>query len=137
MASRHAGGVVALLLASSWAVVPGHTQAGGEKTASVADVRTLAARIDELIEARWKKNNAKPAKAAEDAVFLRRVYLDLTGRIPSAKEARAFLDDGSPDKRTELVDRLLASEQHAKHLATTWRVLFIPEKKTVEQKIEA
>src|SRR5262245_35279327 len=128
MASRHAGGIVALFLAFSWTALPARTHAGGQKTASAADVKALAAKIDELIEAHWKENKVKPAKPAEDAVFLRRVYLDLTGRIPSAKEARAFLDSSDPDKRAKLIDRLLASEEHAKHLATIWRVLLIPDR---------
>ncbi len=54
-----------------------------------------------------------------DAEYLRRVSLDLTGISPTAEEVRAFLADESADKRTVVVDRLLATPQHTRHLATT------------------
>lgn len=72
----------------------------------------LHERIDQLIAA------SKPPAAplASDAEFLRRVYLDLAGMIPPAAEARAFLRDPAADKRARLIDRLLASPEHARHL---------------------
>ncbi|MEZ6146263.1 MAG: DUF1549 domain-containing protein [Planctomycetaceae bacterium] len=54
-----------------------------------------------------------------DEEFLRRASLDLTGMPPTADEVRAFLADESPDKRTQVIDRLLASPQFTRHLATT------------------
>jgi hypothetical protein len=70
-----------------------------------------------------------PSKAkaipASDAEFLRRVYLDLTGCIPSAQDARAFLADPSPRKRAALIDRLLASAEHARHFATVFDVMLM------------
>lgn len=86
--------------------------------------RALAAdpfqtRIDQVVEA---AGPGALAPVASDAEFLRRVSLDLGGRIPTAAEARAFLDDASPDKRTALVDRLLASPQHAQHMATLFDI---------------
>lgn len=54
-----------------------------------------------------------------DGEFLRRVSLDLTGMPPTADEARAFIADQSLDKRARLIDRLLASPQSARHLAST------------------
>jgi hypothetical protein len=77
------------------------------------------------VAARWKAAKVTPAAAAADAVFLRRAYLDLTGRIPPATEARDFLDDPSPDKRAQLVDRLLGGDEHARHLAAVWRRLLL------------
>ncbi|MBI3875842.1 MAG: DUF1549 domain-containing protein, partial [Verrucomicrobia bacterium] len=62
---------------------------------------------------------------------MRRVHLDLIGRIPSADEARAFFADVSPDKRAKLVDRLLASPGHARQMATVFDVMLMerrPEK---------
>ena len=72
----------------------------------------LHQRIDAFIAA------GKPqlVPLASDAEFLRRIYLDLTGTIPTSSAARAFLQDGSPDKRNRLIDRLLASPDHARHL---------------------
>jgi hypothetical protein len=100
---------------------------GEDRHATAADARALAARIDRFVAAGWKAAKVKPAAASDDAVFLRRVYLDLTGRIPPLTEARDFLDDASPDKRAQLVDRLLGSDEHARHLATVWRRLLLPE----------
>ncbi len=79
----------------------------------------FSVRIDQLVEA------AGPgglAPLANDAEFLRRVSLDLAGRIPTVAETRAFLDDASPEKRVALVDRLLASPQHAQHMATLFDI---------------
>ncbi len=68
----------------------------------------LHRQIDRMIQARLP---SAPAPLADDAQFLRRVYLDLTGRIPTPQEARAFLADGSPEKRLRLIDQLLASPE--------------------------
>jgi hypothetical protein len=63
--------------------------------------------------------------AASDAEFLRRIYLDLTGVIPSADEVRAYLRDANPNKRTRLIDRLLGSAGFARHMQTTFDVLLM------------
>src|SRR5262249_17793001 len=60
-----------------------------------------------------------------DAEFLRRIFLDLTGTIPSAVEARTFLSDPTADKRQKLIDRLLASPEHARHLQNVFDVLLM------------
>lgn len=75
----------------------------------------LHERIDALIESEFAGPLMPPAS---DADFLRRTYLDLTGMIPTADEARAFFADTAADKRARLVDQLLATPQHARHLAT-------------------
>jgi hypothetical protein len=77
----------------------------------------LHQRIDRAIAARLPDFAYRAAGPASDAEFLRRLYLDLTGTIPTAAGARAFLKDPSPQKRTALIDRLLASPEHARHLA--------------------
>ncbi|NDA68893.1 MAG: DUF1549 domain-containing protein, partial [Verrucomicrobia bacterium] len=74
----------------------------------------LHERIDSLIESEFAGPLTPPAG---DADFLRRAHLDLTGLIPTATEAREFFADSTPDKRIRLVDRLLATPQHARHLA--------------------
>lgn len=62
---------------------------------------------------------------ASDAEYLRRVSLDLIGMPPSADEARAFLTDPDPAKREKLVDRLLGSPQHTRHLAAALDVMLM------------
>ncbi len=66
--------------------------------------------IDTHIFARLARDGVQPAARASDAEFLRRVTLDLTGTIPTAGEAQAFLADLSPDKRAKKIDALLASD---------------------------
>jgi len=88
----------------------------------------LHERIDRVIESTFV---GPVLGVAGDADFVRRVHLDLTGRIPSPEEARAFLADILADKRTRLVDRLVASRDFARHLATTFDVMLMerrPEK---------
>lgn len=77
----------------------------------------LHERIDQSIASRLPHSERQASGAASDAEFLRRIWLDLTGTIPTAAEAKAFLDDTSPGKRVALIDRLLASPAHARHLA--------------------
>src|SRR5262245_30046850 len=85
----------------------------------------LHERIDALIAAGKPDFEKHAAPLAADAEFLRRVYLDLTGTIPTAVEARAFLQDSAPDKRVKLIDRLLASPEHARHLAHVFDVVLM------------
>lgn len=92
----------------------------------------LHERIDALVDRDLKQT---PAPAATDGEFLRRLSLDLTGRIPTAQEARAFLDDPSPYKRMHLVDRLLASPEHARHLAN-WLDVMLMERRA-DQHVKA
>ena len=94
---------------------------------AVRDADALAAWIDEQFAADWQANHVRPAPAADDAEFLRRVYLDLIGRIPSVAEARQFLDDKSPDKRRRLVDDLLGRPAYVAHFTSFWRSLLLPE----------
>jgi hypothetical protein len=82
--------------------------------------------IDRQIEAKlpaWKISHA--ADLADDEEFLRRLSLDLTGVVPTTAEVRAFTADPAPDKRTQLVDRLLASDEFARHMAVTFDVLLM------------
>lgn len=82
----------------------------------------LHARIDQLVAA----GQVGPmAGQTTDGEFLRRVYLDLIGRIPSALEARSFLDNSSPNKRKVAVDHLLASPEYARHMATVIDVMLM------------
>ena len=87
----------------------------------------FSSQIDTRVNAALKAAEVVPAPRAGDAEFLRRVSLDLTGRIPAASEAREFLDDATPGKRAKLVDRLLASPRYTANAARLWRGVLVPQ----------
>lgn len=72
--------------------------------------------IDQRLFARMAADNVKPAPTTTDAEFLRRVTLDLTGRIPTPEAAEAFLNDPDPAKRAKLIDALLDSDAYTDQL---------------------
>ena len=122
---------IPIVLASLLAVVLIIRAAAGaddkETDASQAAERArLVARIDSRFVETWKQAGFEPAPPADDAEFIRRVFLDLTGVIPRVSEVRDFLRDPSTDKREQLIDRLLESPRHATHLANLWRNILIP-----------
>jgi hypothetical protein len=79
-----------------------------------------ANRIDEIVFAKLKALGIKPA-ICSDAVFLRRAYLDLTGKLPSAEEAKAFIKDSETNNnRVALIDRLLDRSAHFDYWAMKW-----------------
>jgi hypothetical protein len=63
--------------------------------------------IDKAVFARMQQDGVSPAPLTNDNELLRRIYLDLTGRIPTLEQAQAFLADSSSDRRARLVDSLL------------------------------
>jgi hypothetical protein len=81
---------------------------------------TPQGKIDELVFARLQELSIAPAHLCSDPVFVRRVYLDVTGTLPTAAEAQQFILDASPDKRRALIDRLLARDEYADYLALKW-----------------
>ncbi|HEX6985554.1 MAG TPA: DUF1549 domain-containing protein, partial [Planctomycetaceae bacterium] len=85
----------------------------------------IVAYVDERIEQSWQDAGIEPSPPADDGEWLRRVYLDLAGHIPSAAEVEAFLADASPDKRERVVDRLLSSPDFDRHFATVWTNLLV------------
>jgi Protein of unknown function (DUF1549)/Protein of unknown function (DUF1553) len=97
------------------------------------DAASLTARIDAVLAARWAEAKIRPAAVADDGEFLRRVSLDLIGKIPTAAEARDFLDDPSKEKRRALVERLLDSPAYTTRATETWRKLLLPEADTDDQ----
>jgi hypothetical protein len=111
--------IVGLLLAAApaWAAAP----------PGAPDAQALAGRIDRLLAQRWKAAGVRPAPAAGDSEFLRRAYLDLTGRIPRPRDVHDFLADRKPNKRARLIDELLEAPRHARHFAAVWRAQLLPE----------
>ena len=123
------------------ACLPAKEAAPAEKASSPSQgdtIESLATRIDQALVRgvlQWQSEMVKrklPIESfsllgpAADADFVRRAYLDAIGRIPTAEEALQFIDDFALDKRTRLIDRLMAdqawSEQHFHRLADMFRV---------------
>lgn len=76
--------------------------------------------IDRLVDAKLNKLHIVPSPLCDDATFLRRVYLDMIGRLPSPAECREFLGSPQPDKRVSLVDRLFQRPEFADYWALKW-----------------
>ncbi|MCH2062251.1 MAG: DUF1553 domain-containing protein [Roseibacillus sp.] len=76
--------------------------------------------IDEHVFAKLRKLGLPPSGLCDDGTFLRRATVDITGRLPTLEEARAFLDDESPDKRSRVIDALLDSSGYADYFAGKW-----------------
>ena len=94
------------------------------------DPKALTATIDKMLEARWAESKIRVAPLADDAEYLRRVYLDLVGKIPTVSEALDFIEDTRPDKRARLVDRLLESSAYLSRATEIYRALLLPEADT-------
>jgi len=95
-------------------------------------VDAVVAAIDRAAESRLSKEKIPLSPQADDAEFLRRIYLDLTGRIPSLDEAKAFLDSDNAQKRKKLIDELLEGKEYAAHFAETWAKLITAEEPTLQ-----
>lgn len=89
------------------------------KGASSAEV-SLGEFIDQQIRQGWQDNEIEASPLASDEEWVRRVYLDLVGRIPTLTEAREFLADKNPRKRAMLVDALLENEDYVRNFTTIW-----------------
>lgn len=76
--------------------------------------------LDRHINAVLKREGIQPSRIAEDTEFLRRVHLDLTGKIPAPEEVLDFLKDGSPNKRQKKIDQLLGSEPYIDYWTRLW-----------------
>ena len=126
------GGLCALAGGGRRAPATGRSRAAGRpaRVRSAGEAPALARQIDRLLAAKWAEAKVRPAPPADDAESLRRVYLDLVGKIPTAAEARDFLDDPSPDKCGRLVEVLLDSPAYLTHATETYRAMLLPEAET-------
>jgi hypothetical protein len=79
--------------------------------------------IDELVFANLKELGLPPSPVCDDATFLRRATLDVTGRLPTPDEAREFLASTATDKRDQVIERLLRSPGYADYFANKWTAL--------------
>lgn len=79
--------------------------------------------VDDLVFANLKEIGVPPSPVCDDATFLRRITLDISGRLPTEEESRAFLADTSADKRDRVVDSLLSSPEYADFFANKWTAM--------------
>jgi hypothetical protein len=80
----------------------------------------FANEVDNPVLAKLRQHGIVPASVCSDAVFVRRVYLDVLGTLPSSAEVGSFLEDRSPDKRRRLIDQLLERKEFADYWALKW-----------------
>jgi predicted secreted protein len=111
-----------VVLRPRWFVWPLLVAAAGTLASAADEASSLYVRIDQLSEARA---GGPLAAQASDVEFLRRVYLDLAGRVPAVDEARAFLADTAADKREKLIDALLASDNHVRRMTQVFNVMLM------------
>jgi hypothetical protein len=101
-----------------------------------AEQDDILARVDAELARGWAAAKLEPSPLASDAEFLRRVSLDLLGRIPTHAEVERVLDDDrgtASDKRARLVDELLQSEAFAEHWASLWADRLIPDTRKAQR----
>lgn len=91
--------------------------------------------IDEHVFAKLKLLGLPPSEICDDATFVRRVTIDLAGRLPTVAETTEFLADNTPDKRDRLIERLLDSPDYAAYFTNKWSLLLKnqPERYRMEQ----
>ena len=83
---------------------------------TVDQIKSASLWIDRTVGNRLIKSGVQPNKQTDDFVFVRRIYLDVAGRIPTDGEASSFLTNKDPEKRRKLIDQLLLSDGYRSHL---------------------
>ena len=94
---------------------------------SAPPARPVEQVIDREIDAAVAAAGVEPAPPADDAALVRRLTLDLVGRIPTLAEVEGYVGSASPGKRAELVDRLMASPGYARHQAAQFEAMLNPD----------
>ncbi len=90
------------------------------RAAGQMDTAAAARQIDAVLAKDWAANKLKGNPQTDDNTFVRRIYLDIIGRIPTTRETEEFLNSKDADKRAKLIDRLLASEAYVQHFFNYW-----------------
>ncbi len=113
-----------LLLTAAVIVYATSFATAADSPAASAPIETA---IDQLVDAVLADANITPAAQADDATLIRRLTLDLVGRIPTAGEVEAYVKSTDPNKRAQLVDRLITSPGFVRHQAALFEVMLNPE----------
>ncbi len=90
------------------------------KAAGQMDTAAAARQIDAVLAKDWAANKLKGNPQSDDNTFVRRIYLDVIGRIPTTRETEEFLNNKDASKRAKLIDKLLASEAYVQHFFNYW-----------------
>jgi hypothetical protein len=88
--------------------------------------------VDVHLHRKQERLHLRPSELSGDSTFVRRLYLDLLGILPTAEEAREFVADPDPDKRSRLIDQLLVRPEFAEHWALKWSDLLRNEEKVLD-----
>jgi hypothetical protein len=111
-------------LAAGCGSVPGSTSREQTSPKSAPplppDIADSVVQVDELLDGAWRKAKATPAPEVDDATFVRRAYLDLTGAIPTPEQVRAFAASRDPMRRATLIASLVKSPAAARHFTNYW-----------------
>ena len=105
-----------LLLANAGLALSAEKAPAPRELPPAVTVESTVRKIDGHLSAFWSKNDITPAPVADDAEFFRRLSLDVIGRIPTASEARTFIDSTDPDKRAKKIDELLGRTGYSEPL---------------------
>ena len=87
-------------------------------------------RVDQLVQQLWTKQEVAPVDQSTDEAFLRRVYLDVVGRVPTVSEYDEFFELNQQTRRSQLIDQLLDSREHALHMGGIWKRVLVPDDET-------
>ena len=117
------GGITSLVVAATLALPVVNTRASESFTTGSSDV--IIQEINNQIRQTWKDNEVEPSPVADDAEWMRRVYLDIVGHIPTVEDVEKFLADKDKAKRTKLIERLLDDPGYARNWTTIWTNLCI------------
>lgn len=81
--------------------------------------------IDERLREGWSEETIESSSVADDSEWVRRVYLDIVGHIPSGRDVESFMHDQNPRKRGQLIDQLIAHPDYVRNWTTVWTNLLI------------
>ncbi|MCB1207586.1 MAG: DUF1553 domain-containing protein [Verrucomicrobiae bacterium] len=121
----HGEGAVTALFASKVAIARIRSPFPNSIPDEVFTSAPKANRIDEVVLAQLRQLNLKPSGRCSDEDFVRRVFLDTIGKLPTVEETRAFLADAASDKRTKLIDSLLQREEFVDYWSYRFSDIFL------------